>query len=142
MSETLSSQLSIFRGSTVLITGAAGFIGKHLVSALNKLGANIILVDRKTSGNIHGVDVSIANQVDRIFKTTSLTRGKSIDYVLSTTKENLNTWVTVKANVKEGFKKLHGLDVTHLSGIAIMADTDNSKLKAISYYQNIYFSSE
>tara|TARA_B110001452_G_scaffold259729_1_gene256441 strand:- start:2574 stop:3215 length:642 start_codon:yes stop_codon:yes gene_type:complete len=67
---------------------------------------------------------------------------KSIDYVLSTTKENLNTWVTVKANVKEGFKKLHGLDVTHLSGIAIMADTDNSKLKAISYYQNIYFSSE
>lgn len=88
MSETLSSQLSIFRGSTVLITGAAGFIGKHLVSALNKLGANIILVDRKTSGNIHGVDVSIANQVDRIFKTTSLTRGKSIDYVFHLADQN------------------------------------------------------
>tara|TARA_B100000780_G_scaffold78115_1_gene52951 strand:+ start:246 stop:887 length:642 start_codon:yes stop_codon:yes gene_type:complete len=67
---------------------------------------------------------------------------KSIDYVLSSTKENLNTWVTVKANVKEGFQELHGLDVTHLSGVAIMMDTDNSKLKAISYYQNIYFSSE
>ena len=67
---------------------------------------------------------------------------KSIDYVLSTTKENLDIWVTVKANVKEDFMKLHGLDVKDLSGVAIMTDTDNSKLKAISYYQNIYFSSE
>ena len=67
---------------------------------------------------------------------------KSIDYVLSTTKQNLNEWVTVKANVKEHFKLLHDLDVNELSGIAIMTDTDNSKLKAISYYQNIYFSSE
>ena len=34
------------------------------------------------------------------------------------------------------------LNVKELSGVAIMTDTDNSKLKAISYYQNIYFSSE
>ena len=67
---------------------------------------------------------------------------KSIDYVLSTTKKNFNEWVTVKANVKEHFKKLHNLEVDALTGIAIMTDTDNSKLKAISYYQNIYFSSE
>ena len=31
----------------------------------------------------------------------------SVDYVLSTTKNNLNEWVTVKANVKKHFKKLH-----------------------------------
>ena len=67
---------------------------------------------------------------------------KSIDYVLSTTKKNFNEWVTVKANVKEHFKLLHDLDVSELSGVAIMTDTDNSKLKAISYYQNIYFSSQ
>jgi len=67
---------------------------------------------------------------------------KSIDYVLSTTKVNLNKWVTVKANVKDHFKKLHNLEVNELNGVAIMTDTDNSKLKAISYYQNIYFSSE
>ena len=65
---------------------------------------------------------------------------KSIDYVLSTTQENLDTWVTVKANVKEDFMKLHGINVEDISGVAIMTDTDNSKLKAISYYQNIYFS--
>jgi len=67
---------------------------------------------------------------------------KSIDYVLSTTNEHQNVWVTVKANVREHFKNLHDLDVKELNGVAIMTDTDNSKLKAISYYQNIYFSSE
>ena len=67
---------------------------------------------------------------------------KSIDYVLSTTKEHRDQWVTVKANVREHFKKLHDLDVNELNGVALMTDTDNSKLKAVSYYQNIYFSSE
>ena len=66
----------------------------------------------------------------------------SIDYVLSTTKDNLNEWVTVKANVKEHFKKLHDLNVEELTGLAIMTDTDQTDIKTISYYQNIYFSSE
>ena len=67
---------------------------------------------------------------------------KSIDNVLSTTKENLNEWVTVKANVKKDFKKFHDLDVNELSGVAIMTDTDNSKMRAVTYYQNIYFSKQ
>jgi len=67
---------------------------------------------------------------------------KSIDNVLASTKKNLNEWVTVKANVKEDFKKFHNLEIDELDGLAIMTDTDNSKLKAISYYQNIYFSSK
>jgi len=67
---------------------------------------------------------------------------KSIDNVLATTKDNLNVWVTVKANVKEDFKKFHDLDVNQLDGLAIMADTDNSKMKSISYFQNIYFSED
>ena len=66
---------------------------------------------------------------------------KSIDFVLATTKENLNEWVTVKANVKEHFKQFHDLDLNEINGVAIMADTDNSKLSSIAYYQNIYFSS-
>ena len=67
---------------------------------------------------------------------------KSVDNVLATTKTNLNEWVTVKANVKKDFKKFHNLDVNELDGIAIMSDTDNSKQKSITYYQNIYFSSQ
>ena len=65
---------------------------------------------------------------------------KSIDNVLASTKKNLNEWITVKANVKNDFKKFHNLDVNELDGLAIMSDTDNSKMKAIAYFQNIYFS--
>ena len=67
---------------------------------------------------------------------------KSIDYVLSTTKENFNVWVTVKVNVREHFKKFHNLDLDEINGVAIMSDTDNSKLNSLAYYQNIYFSSD
>ena len=67
---------------------------------------------------------------------------KSVDNVLSSTKNSLSEWVTVKSNVKEDFKKFHDLDVNELDGLAIMSDTDNSKMKSIAYYQNIYFSAE
>tara|TARA_B100001250_G_scaffold413496_1_gene447840 strand:- start:1509 stop:2162 length:654 start_codon:yes stop_codon:yes gene_type:complete len=67
---------------------------------------------------------------------------KSIDNVLSTTKNKFNQWVSVKANVKEDFKKFHNLDIGELDGVAIMTDTDNSKMKAITFYQNIYFSEQ
>ena len=74
------------------------------------------------------------------FNSPSPFTKKSIDNVLASTKININEWVTVKANVKEDFKKFHDLDVNELDGLAIMSDTDNSKMKAIAYYQNIYFS--
>ena len=76
------------------------------------------------------------------FNSPSPYTKKSVDNVLASTKTNLDEWITVKANVKEDFKKFHGLDVKELDGLAIMSDTDNSKMKAIAHYQNIYFSSE
>jgi len=76
------------------------------------------------------------------FNSPSPYTKKSIDYVLASTINNLNKWITVKANVKEDFKRFHDLDVNELDGLAIMSDTDNSKMKAIAYYQNIYFSAE
>ena len=76
------------------------------------------------------------------FSSPSPYTKKSIDNVLSSTLNDLNKWVTVKTNVKEDFKRFHDLDVNELDGIAIMSDTDNSKMKAIAYFQNIYFSSK
>ena len=76
------------------------------------------------------------------FNSPSPYTKKSIDNVLASTKENLNEWVSVKSNVKEDFKRFHNLDVNELDGLAIMSDTDNSKMRAIAYYQNIYFSAE
>ena len=76
------------------------------------------------------------------FNSPSPYTKKSMDSVLSTTKNNLNEWVIVKANVKEDFKKFHNLDVKELDGLAIMSDTDNSKMNSIAYFQNIYFSAD
>jgi len=76
------------------------------------------------------------------FNSTSPYTKKSVDNVLASTKNNLNEWITVKSNVKEDFKRFHNLDVNELDGLAIMSDTDNSKMIAVAYYQNIYFSTE
>ena len=76
------------------------------------------------------------------FSSPSPYTKKSIDNVLATTKSHLNKWITVKANVKEDFKKFHNLNVNQLDGLAIMSDTDNSKMKTVAYYQNIFFSAE
>ena len=150
--------------------GVASGLGKEIVINLNK--TPFINITWKVEKDLNGIDerskkghdyaarvfvnkktgkTALSNRaINYVFSSnekvgeywTSPFTKKSIDYVLSTTKQHLNEWVTVKANVKEHFKSLHDLDVSELSGVAIMTDTDNSKLKAISYYQNIYFSSQ
>jgi hypothetical protein len=68
-------------------------------------------------------------------------RKQITDYVASSLVDSkVNTWVTVKLNVREHFKKFFNLDLGEIDGVAIMTDTDNTKRKAVSYYKNIYFS--
>ena len=76
------------------------------------------------------------------FSSPSPYTKKSIDNVLATTKNNFNEWVTVKANVKEDFKKFHDLDVNELDGLAIMSDTDNSKNESYSLLSKYIFFSK
>ena len=42
--------------------------------------------------------------------------------------------------VIEKYRNKNDFIINQLDGLAIMVDTDNSKMKAISYFQNIYFS--
>ena len=103
-----------------------------------------VFVIKKTGATIlsnRAINYVFSSNNEVGFNAPSPYTKKSIDYVLSTTKDSLNEWITVKSNVKEDFKKFHNLDVDQLDGLAIMADTDNSEMKSISYFQNIYFSS-
>ena len=150
--------------------GVASGLGKKIKINLNK--TPFINITWKVEKDLKGIDEKVKKSHDyaaRVFvvKKTGLTAlsnkainyvfssnhsvneywkspytKSSIDYVLSTTKSNLNEWVTVKANVKKHFKELHNLDVKKLDGVALMTDTDQTGIKAISYYQNIYFSSQ
>ena len=104
------------------------------VFAIKKTGA--------TPLSNRAINYVFSSNSDIGFSSPSPYTKKSIDNVLSSTKKNFNEWVTVKSNVKEDFKKFHDLDVNELDGLAIMSDTDNSKMKAVAYFQNIYFSAE
>ena len=104
------------------------------VFALKKTGA--------TPLSNRAINYVFSSNNDVGFNSPSPYTKKSIDNVLASTKNSLNKWVTVKANVKEDFKRFHNLDVNELDGLAIMSDTDNSKMKSIAYFQNIYFSAD
>ena len=104
------------------------------VFAIKKTGA--------TPLSNRAINYVFSSNSDIGFNSPSPYTKKSIDNVLSSTKKNFNEWVTVKSNVKEDFKKFHDLDINELDGLAIMSDTDNSKMKAVAYFQNIYFSAE
>lgn len=56
-------------------------------------------------------------------------------------RHNTGIWIHEKRNIRDDFKKFFGEDVTSADAVAIMTDTDNTGQQAISYYGDIYFTS-
>lgn len=54
----------------------------------------------------------------------------------------LGQWRTEKRNIRADLRQQFGEDLRYIDGIAVMSDTDNSHGQALSYYRNLYFSSE
>lgn len=57
-------------------------------------------------------------------------------------KAHLGQWRSEKRNVRADLRQQFGEDLRYIDGIAVMTDTDNSHGKALSYYRNLFFSSE
>ena len=76
------NDLSHLKGTTVLVTGATGFIGSHLVDSLLPLGCNVHCLVRKSSNlrwiKSSRVQLHFVDFADRDFKIPNLS---SIDFV-------------------------------------------------------------
>ena len=53
--------------------------------------------------------------------------------------DKLNTWLTERCNVYEDYQKAVGKAPPMISGIAIMADSDNTGESATAYFGDITF---
>ncbi len=60
-------------------------------------------------------------------------------FVTQSGSTKLNQWVTEERNIYEDYKTAFGEDPSHISGVAIMTDTDNTKESAVAYYGDIVF---
>lgn len=80
---------SRLNGSTVLVTGAAGFIGSHLVDHLLAQGARVIGVDNLSTGKLENLAGAMTNpavtfiraDVNRLDEIASVFGDHRIDYV-------------------------------------------------------------
>jgi len=56
--------------------------------------------------------------------------------------QGLGQWHHYKKDIRADFQRVFDKDITQLHGVAIMADSDNSMQKAVSYFGDIHFSAE
>lgn len=56
--------------------------------------------------------------------------------------DRLNTWVTMKRNIAEDYRKAFGEEPPVISGIALMTDSDNTGESATAWYGDIVFTSQ
>ena len=71
----------MFKDATVLVTGAGGFIGSHLLAALKLQGAQIIAIDRVAREGMQATNVRILSEVRQAFEWSQQLYGKPVEYV-------------------------------------------------------------
>ncbi|KPA12108.1 hypothetical protein MHK_007684, partial [Candidatus Magnetomorum sp. HK-1] len=59
--------------------------------------------------------------------------------VVDTGKEKLGQWITHTRNVLDDYRVAFGEDPPHISGVAIMSDSDNTNESATAYYGDLIF---
>ena len=128
------NETSHLDGSSVLVTGATGFIGSHLVDTLLKRGCQVHCIVRKTSnlqwldpsrihlhvGDLHQPETyqGFLNEVEYVFHSAGITRANNRhDYLHN----NARVCVPFYRSCVEYGKQIKG--VVHLSSLAAVGPT-------------------
>ena len=64
---------------------------------------------------------------------------KAIMVPLRSRNDNNGQWQMERVNVKKDFMRYFGIEIDKIDGVAIMTDTDDSKLSAVARYGDIFF---
>lgn len=64
---------------------------------------------------------------------------KAIMVPMRSRNDNNGQWQMERVNVKKDFMRYFGIEIDKIDGVAIMTDTDDSKLSAVARYGDIFF---
>ncbi|MFC1857146.1 DUF3047 domain-containing protein [Thermodesulfobacteriota bacterium] len=74
---------------------------------------------------------------ESIFPNPYTDRARMI--VVESGDRKLNTWIKEERNVHDDYKKAFGKDPPHITGVAVMTDSDNTGESTITFYGDILF---
>jgi UDP-glucose 4-epimerase len=103
----------MWRGSRVLVTGGASFIGSHLVDKLVELGAEVTVVDNFSSGRIENLQQSI----DRINVVKLDLEYESFNEILKVFKGHEIVFHLAAVHGGRGYIHTHPADVSSIFAI-------------------------
>ena len=104
---------SLLPGSRILVTGGAGFIGRHVVRALVEAGAEVTIADRDECPTPPGGEVRVGDLRDERFRQDIVTEG--LDGVI-----HLAAATSVLQSVSDP-AGVHDLNVTATAGLLELA---------------------
>lgn len=83
-----------------------------------------------------------SNQVKGELWPNAFAGDNAIMLAVRSGEDDRSTWYRERRNVYEDMKRFYGKEIRFIDAIAVMTDTDNSHSRSVTYYGDIYFSSD